>query len=348
MAKSQRVLIVDDDRYNRTVLQGMVESLGYEVKLAQSGREALEKLGPDVDIVLLDVMMPEMDGFEVARRIRNNPSTRDIPVVMVTVLDSKADRLLAVEAGANDFISKPIDMVELRVRMASLLKVKSAQDQVRASLKEKEILLREIHHRVKNNLAIVSSILGLQSRYAVDEFHRQMFRETRDRIKSMAIAHEKLYRSESLSQVNLREYVRSLVDHLFASSNTLGSSVTLKKKVDDVSVGIETIVPLGMILTELISNSLRHAFPDGRQGEVTISFHSTGPGTFCMIVKDNGVGISEKTDLNSPRSFGLSLVTTLCSQIGGKIHVSTTGGTEFRLELPAERDMSCAGDLGSD
>jgi class 3 adenylate cyclase len=137
MGEPKHILIVDDEPNNLVVLKALVTSLGYECELAHDGSEALARLSPRIDLVLLDVMMPGMDGFEAARRIRGDSDCRDIPIIMVTALTSKEDRLRAVEAGANDFISKPIDRVELRVRMASLLKMKEAQDAIkqhRASL----------------------------------------------------------------------------------------------------------------------------------------------------------------------------------------------------------------------
>src|SRR5437660_630121 len=123
-----RLLIVDDEELNRELLQGMVECLGHTSELARDGQEALARLSPAIDLVLLDVMMPDMDGLEVARRIRADPDCGDLPIVMVTALSDKADRLRAVEAGANDFITKPVDRTELRLRTTSLLKMKAAQD----------------------------------------------------------------------------------------------------------------------------------------------------------------------------------------------------------------------------
>lgn len=131
MSKPKRILVVDDEKRNRNLLQAMLKSLGYEAELACDGPEALAKLSPEIDLVLLDVMMAGMDGFEVARRIRTEPDCEDIPVIMVTVLAGKEDRLRAIEAGANDFISKPVDELELRIRMASLLRIKEAQDAVK-------------------------------------------------------------------------------------------------------------------------------------------------------------------------------------------------------------------------
>ncbi len=136
MAQSKRILIVDDEEFNRELLEGLVESFGHESETACDGKDALEKITPAIDLILLDAMMPGMDGFEVARRTRENPLVAQIPIVMVTALTSKEDRLRAVEAGANDFITKPIDRTELKVRMTSLLKMKEAQDAIRRSREE--------------------------------------------------------------------------------------------------------------------------------------------------------------------------------------------------------------------
>ncbi len=139
MGDHKRILVVDDEERNRDLLQGVLESLGYDSEQADSGAAGLAKLDDGIDLVLLDVLMPGMDGFEVARRIRESSVCYDVPIIMVTVLDSKSDRLRAVEAGVNDFVSKPIDRLELKVRIASLLQMKDAQDALkrhRANLEE--------------------------------------------------------------------------------------------------------------------------------------------------------------------------------------------------------------------
>jgi two-component sensor histidine kinase len=341
MARAHRVLIVDDDRRNLYLLKNMLESLGHEAELAFSGAEALRKLDSTIDTVLLDIMMPIMNGFEVAAQIRNNPQHGDVPIIIVTILDSKEDRLRAVEAGANDFISKPIDLLELRVRLASLLKMKDAQDQIRASLEEKDLLLRETHHRVKNNLAIVSSLLRLQSRYATDEFHKKMFMDAENRIQSMAVAHEKRCGTDRVGIVKMGEYVDSLVDHLVVSSKTLGTQITMNKSIADLSLSLETVVPLGIILSEVVLNCLQHGFPDGKEGEISISLISVGEEAFQLTVRDNGVGMPEDFDFTDPESFGWKLVNVFSRQLKGTVEINRSGGTEFRM-LFKERSARCS------
>ncbi|HMK36425.1 MAG TPA: response regulator [Desulfomonilaceae bacterium] len=329
--KRHRILIVDDDRKNITLLRNMLEVLGHDAEPAFSGTEALKKLDSSIDLVLLDVMMPDMDGFHVAAAIRNETVFGDIPIIMVTILDSKHDRLRAVESGANDFISKPIDMLELRVRLASLLKMKDAQDRIKASLCEKDLLLREIHHRVKNNLAIVSSLLRLQSRYAADDFHQKMFMDADYLIQAMAVAHEKLYQAEDLRAVGMSEYVGSLVDHLVISSKTLGTRITLNKVVQDILLDLEIIIPLGIILTEVVLNSLQHGFPDRGEGEITISLQAVGESGFELTVRDNGIGLPHDFDYSTPKTFGMRLVNIFSRQLNGTVQITSAEGTEFRI-----------------
>jgi putative two-component system response regulator len=156
MSEMKKILAADDEEVNRILLEKMLSKLGHEPVMARDGFDALEKIGQGIDLVLLDVMMPDMDGFEVVRKIRSRPFTQDIPVIMVTALSSRDDRLKAVEAGANDFIAKPVDMTELRVRMGSLLKMKEAQDCLKiyqANLEETVRVRTEALRLAVDNLA---------------------------------------------------------------------------------------------------------------------------------------------------------------------------------------------------
>jgi PAS domain S-box-containing protein len=208
---------------------------------------------------------------------------------------------------------------------------KRAEDKLRASLQEKEILLREIHHRVKNNLAVVNSLLRLQSRHAKDSFHREMFREAQDRIGAMAMAHEKLYQSENLACVRIRDYVGSLVDHLSASTGRVGNKIELTKDIEDLSFGLETAGPLGFILTELVSNCMKHAFPQARKGKINISLHRFNGDAFELVVGDDGIGFPVDVTFEDPRSLGLNLVRIFSRQLLGKLDITNNRGTEIKL-----------------
>jgi PAS domain S-box-containing protein len=210
---------------------------------------------------------------------------------------------------------------------------RKSDNRIRASLKEKEALLREIHHRVKNNLAVVSSLLGLQSRHAKDEYHRGMFLDSRDRINSMALAHEKLYRAENLSAINSRDYLSSLVRHLMAALGCVGTNVELQLEVAEVELDLQTGITLALIASELVSNCLKHAFPDGRAGKIFFTLKETGHASLELSVVDDGVGLSENIESEKPNTLGLDLVRIFSRQLNGHLEFRRNGGTEVVLRF---------------
>jgi len=230
-------------------------------------------------------------------------------------------------------------LIETFVRQASVtLQRLQTEDQIKASLKEKEVLLREIHHRVKNNLQIISSLLNLQSRYIKDKQVLHVFKESQDRIKSMVLIHKKLYQSKGLARVDFAEYVRSLIADLFRSYKADYDLITLKTNIDDVFLGIDTAIPCGLIINELVSNSLKYAFPEGGQGEIRIDLHSQKEGKFTLIASDSGVGFPKGLDFRNTESLGLQLACTLVDQLQGTIGLDRTGGTKFKIAFIEPKD----------
>ena len=209
---------------------------------------------------------------------------------------------------------------------------KAAEARIKASLKEKEVLLREIHHRVKNNLAVISALLTLQSELGPDGV-REMFESVQDRIRAMAIAHEKLYQTENLAALNVDEYTKSLVDKLFGYYRDLATRVTLRTEIERISLGIDTAIPLGMIVTELVSNCLKHAYPEGTAGDVAVSVRAVGKQEYELIVSDKGVGIPDDADRQGAKSFGLELVYALVDQLDGQMEIGGVNGTDVRIRF---------------
>ncbi len=209
------------------------------------------------------------------------------------------------------------------------------EEKIRTSLREKEALLKEIHHRVKNNLQVVSSLLGLQSRGVTDERTRRAFQESQNRVHSMALLHEALYQSENLSAVDFPVYIRQLASHLFHSYGVAPQRIHLRTDLDQLYLDLDAAVPCGLIINELLSNSLKYAFPDGREGEIRIELHEHAGGVARLIVADNGVGLRSDVDLATARTLGLRLVRSLSEQLGGKIEVVSNKGTEIRLTFAA-------------
>lgn len=212
------------------------------------------------------------------------------------------------------------------------------QEQLIASLKEKEVLLKEIHHRVKNNLQIVSSLLNLQSSYIQDEQALAMFKDSHNRIKSMALIHEKLYRSSDFTKIDLPDYIRSLTSNLFSSYRQVSSRIDLKQKIEDITLDIDTAIPCGLIINELISNSLKYAFPGEMKGKISISFyHQQENNRFILKVSDNGVGLPPGFNPLETESLGWQLIISLTEQLGGELTFSSQKGTDVTIVFPSNK-----------
>ncbi len=207
---------------------------------------------------------------------------------------------------------------------------KQAEERIKASLAEKEVLLKEIHHRVKNNLQVVSSLLYLQSQKLQDPEARSLFVESQNRICSMALAHEQLYQSQNLADVSLTHYVKNLVSHVQQAYMTPETPLECRVVIDDIKLDIEKVVPCGLLITELLSNAIRHAFPDGRCGtiEVTITKHD---GQVMLSVADDGVGLPENLDYREAQTLGLQLISALVEQLDGSLSVKSGVGTRFTI-----------------
>jgi PAS domain S-box-containing protein len=238
--------------------------------------------------------------------------------------------ILGIGNKPSDYTQEDVETVSYIADVAwEIFERRRAEEQVKVSLSEKEILLREIHHRVKNNLTLVCSLLSLQAGYA-DEKHRRLFEDLEARVMSMALAHEKLYKSESLAALDLDEYIGGLLDHLVGSA-CLGISVQLSKEIHDVSFGLDTAIPVGFILTELVSNCLKHAFPLGTEGKIEITLRSFGEDAFELVVRDNGIGFPRDIDAANAASLGMDLVHAFARRLKGSIEILRDNGTQVRI-----------------
>jgi PAS domain S-box-containing protein len=208
--------------------------------------------------------------------------------------------------------------------------IKETQIKLEQALNDKEMLMKEIYHRVKNNLMVISSLLNLQSRYIKDEEARAMFKESQERAQSMAMIHERLYRSADLKHINFGDYIRKLANDLFRTYVADPSRIKLQLDVDDVMIDINIAIPLGLMVNELISNSIKHAFPGESSGEIRVKFKESDH--HCVLeVRDNGVGFSPDFEPEKSDSLGLQLVHSLTQQIGGELELERDQGTDFRI-----------------
>ncbi len=214
---------------------------------------------------------------------------------------------------------------------------KKADQMIRASLKEKDLLLKEVHHRVKNNMQIISSLLNLQSKHAEDKQYNEMFTESKNRIRTMSLVHEHLYQSKDLANIDFHKYINSLGRNLFISYDINANDIQLEIDAKDMTLGIDLAIPCGLIINELLSNSLKHAFPDGRKGRLFISLKHIASGTkdktkYELIVRDNGIGIPETKNIRELHSLGLQLVVNLTEhQLQGSLDMHRNDGTLFTI-----------------
>ncbi|HEB02362.1 MAG TPA: sensor histidine kinase [Nitrospirae bacterium] len=243
--------------------------------------------------------------------------------------------------GAHDYIMKN-SLTRLAPAVARELKDASVREgrreadrQIKAALEEKTALLAEIHHRVKNNMAVILSLLHLQEKDIINDADRQKLRETQNRIRSMAMVHEMLYSSDDLSKIEFDGYIRRLANNLSISYGLDKTSIGIKLDlVDEIILNIENAVPCGLLINELVTNSIWHAFPDGREGTITVSL-SKGDGEkeVMVSVTDNGVGMPEGVSFDNINSLGIKLIKTLNDQLGGDMEFNAENGTSFVIRF---------------
>jgi two-component sensor histidine kinase len=236
-------------------------------------------------------------------------------------------------------IGKHTELTNINERLHEEIEArKQAEEQIKASLKEKEVLLREIHHRVKNNLQMIISLLKLQSQYVEDKKVLELLSDGQDRIQSMALVHQKLYQTKDLTHISFKDYIKDLVEVMRESQEVGTSSVAVHLDIDDIRLEIDTAMYMGLMINELVTNAFKHAFPKGRGGEIRISLKKVGRDgeqTECeLTVADNGIGIPADLDVRETKTLGLRLITILAEeQLQGKIELDRTKGTEFRIRF---------------
>lgn len=211
---------------------------------------------------------------------------------------------------------------------------KQIEEKLRRSLKEKEVLIRELHHRVKNNMQVMLSLLRLQTRKIEDKKMTEIMKTWQNRLRSIALVHEKLYESESLERIDFGSYIQKLITSLFHIFEVKESSIQLDMNVGSISLDINNAIPLGLVINELISNALKHAFPEDRKGKIRLDFHKNDKNSYSLIIKDDGVGLPKNIKFQNPQTLGIQLVNDLIDQIEGSIKVSRRGGTTFKIILP--------------
>ncbi len=283
----------------------------------------------------------ERDHTCVAMLFASTHLARDWETSELAIIQEIAERTwLWVErerlVGALQDLTRELEQrVEQRTR-----DLVAAYDEIHKSLREKEVLLKEIHHRVKNNLQVVSSLLSLQRERVADPVARKTLEESQARVRSMALVHEKLYRSRDLASVNFDEYVRDLVSTLEDSLAMRERGITITVDVGGVRLGIDQAIPCGLIVNELVTNALKHAFPEGRTGTIHVALRAVGDPALSqveLVVSDDGVGLPTQVDVRATRSFGLDRVMTFAEQLGATVETTRDHGTQFAFRFELDR-----------
>jgi len=343
--KSECILLVDDDESSYQSLALILRKKGYDIETAMTGQEAIDQIRKkSFNVALLDIKLPDMEGTKLLASLKKISPEMD--AIMVTGHASVENAVLALNEGASGYVTKPLNMDELLSRLSDLCEKqhlikekRRAEDSLKASLSEKDVLLKEIHHRVKNNMQIIYGLLNLQSGKILDAEVLEMIKETQYRIKSMALVHERLYQSKNLAGIEFDGYIQKLVFGLFHSYGVNPESIKSVIDAKNVFLDINTAIPCGLIINELVSNSLKHAFSNaggkcGQSkacGQIRIKMSSDKGKNYTLIVSDNGKGFPKEIDFENTNSLGLQIVNTLVEQLEGNIELNRRNGTSFRI-----------------
>jgi PAS domain S-box-containing protein len=300
--------------------EALAHTMGYAVKELQSlPPEKLRALvHPEDQDLVWGRMKDRLEGKKVPSRYEFRAIRKDGVIIWAEMISSRIEY-----QGRPAVQGAVIDITDRR----------QAEEQIKASLKEKEVMLREIHHRVKNNMQIILSLLRIQSRLVTDQKTREMFKQSQNRIRSMALIHEALYKSDDLANIDFSVYISRMATHLLSLYREEIGQVRIDQETQGILLNINKAIPCGLIISELISNALKHAFPDRKDGAVLIKMKRDKRGKYTLAVKDTGVGFPEKLDFQDAKTLGLQLVTDLVSQLHGKIELQRKEGTEFTIKF---------------
>ena len=339
------ILVIDDNQddralVSREVLRAFPHFSVIEVGAPDRFESILAK--GDFELVITDYQLQWSTGLKVLQAVKDH--FPDCPVIMFTATGSQEIAVEAMKKGLDDYLIKaPSHYARLVAAVAAAfhrrderIARKRAEEDLRRALAEKELLLKELYHRVKNNMQIVSSLLDLQAATLRQPEMLDIFRVSQSRVRAMALVHERLYQSQDLTRIGFTAYTRELISDLFSSYGIDPHQIAVKLVVDPEAeaIPVDIAVPCGLVINELVSNSIKYAFPDGRGGEMRIELHLSGD-MYTLIVADNGVGLPSDFDLARTPTLGLTLVHSLGrDQLNGSVTTNSSGGAAFQITFP--------------
>jgi PAS domain S-box-containing protein len=316
------ILIVSGD--------GMIEYVSSALERTM-GRGSDEVVGTNT----LELVHPD-DVDQLFAALAESLQAPSISPAFTARIRDEASRWRILECVANNLLDNP-SIKGILINARDVTERTVAEEALKASLLEKEILLKEIHHRVKNNLQIICSLLNLQSNTIDDPQALVQFQDSQNRIRSMALIHERLYQSKNLGLIDFGPYLSDLATSLVQTYRRQAQNTRLDVEADSMMLDIDTAIPCGLIINELVSNALKHAFPDARPGLIHVEMrHSAEQRQYHLIIADDGVGIEQEQLSQFTASLGLQLVQSLTRQLGGKVEVSGAAGTRFDIRFPGK------------
>jgi two-component sensor histidine kinase len=331
-----QILLIEDDEGHASIIErSFARYTTFALTIVSTITDGAAALARSTfDLVIADWRLPDGDAFDLLKRAGR------FPLLILTSHGSEKIAVDSMKAGALDYVVKSQGSLSDMPRLAesairlwtNIVAKEAAQENLRQALNEKTVLLKEVHHRVKNNLQVVGSLLSMQIDCSADGSPAAgSLQEAHSRVVAMSLIHEHIYRSESLAALDFTEYISTLSEHLFRAYCIDASRIRLALNVEAIQLTLDEAVPCGLVLNELLSNSLKHAFRDGRQGVIRVSFTKSSSEGIEFIVSDNGVGLPAGFRLEESSSLGLQVVRTLTRQLRAALHVSGDDGTTFRL-----------------
>lgn len=336
VATRPNILVVDDRAENRLALKAILSGSQYNIVEADSGPAALRELVErEFAVLLVDVVMPGMDGFELANIVRSRPKTASVPIVFVTAVATDIALVFkGYRAGAVDYLIKPLDAEIVRSKIAVLTELFRLRKMVESSLREKEVLIREVHHRVKNNLQMITSLLHMQSSRQAPPVN-ELLAESEARVRAMSLVFDAVYNVGSLESVDVDRYLGLLLGDL--RQTHAASHVNMGVVSDGIHLPIDTATCIGLVVHELVDNALRHAFPGDRGGSVSVRLERQDTDQLLLEVSDTGIGLPDSIDITRPQSLGFQVVSSLTSQLDDSLEVIRSGGTTIRIRFRRPR-----------
>jgi two-component sensor histidine kinase len=338
MKKKLRILILEDlpadaELMKDELLSAKIDFTSKWVETKEDFLKELDSFKPD--LILSDYSLPSFTGLEALKIVRKRFPF--LPFIIVTGSINEETAVLCMRTGADDYVLKGnlirIGPAVTAVLEKTLLKAEKErmEKKIRVSLKEKEVLLKEIHHRVKNNMQIVISLMRLQSRKITDKKMTEIFNICQNRIRSMAFVHERLYHSDDFAHIRFNDYIEQMVVHIFQTYTVDSKIIGLELDLKDIVLNVIKAIPCGLIINELVSNAIKHAFPKGRKGEICLKFLEKKKDEATLVISDNGIGFPDDIDFRNTETLGLQIVCDLVQQIDGKIELDKKHGTSFTV-----------------